>query len=81
MDNMRQERLNEGPNLNANKNLHRQSLSKKFGTHVEKSIVFKTFKNKQCVIPRTKVISKGLLIQKPGNISMRYLVYSKKIHC
>ena len=57
MENIRQERPNEVPILNVNKKLYTQSLHKKFGTHVEKSIVFRTFKNKQFVIPRNEVIS------------------------
>ena len=49
------------PILNFSKRLYRQSLEKKFGTHVEKSKVFKILKKKQqqkkqCIIPRNKVI-------------------------
>lgn len=40
---------NEGPILNVNKF--------KFRTHVEKSVVFEIFKEKQCIIPRNKIIS------------------------
>ena len=57
MDKTRQERPNEGPFLNVNKKLYRQSLNKTFSTHVEKSMVFKSFKNKKCIIPRSKYIS------------------------
>ena len=53
MDNIRQ----EGPNLNIHKRVIWQSLNKKFGTHIEKSMVFKTFKNKQCIALRSKFIS------------------------
>ena len=56
MDNIRQERPNEAPILNVNK--QETSLNMKFGTHVKKSMVFKTFKNKQCIIPRNKVNSR-----------------------
>ena len=58
MSNIRQERPNEGPILNVNKQGIWQSLNKKFGTHVQKSMVFKTLKNKQCIISRNKVISR-----------------------
>ena len=44
MDNIRQERPNNGPILNVNKKLYTQSLNKKFRTRVEKFMVFKTFK-------------------------------------
>ena len=44
MDNIRQERPNEGPILNFNKQEIWQDLNKKYGTHVEKSMAFKTFK-------------------------------------
>ena len=44
MDPIRQERPNEDPILNFNKTHYRQSLNKKFGKHVEKSMVFKTLK-------------------------------------
>ena len=42
MDDFRQEMPNEGPILNFNKILYRQSLTKAFGTYFEKSMVFKT---------------------------------------
>ena len=45
MGNIRQERPNEGPNLNVNRKEIWQSLNKKLGIKVEKSMVFKTFKN------------------------------------
>ena len=54
MGEIRQKRPNNSPILNFN---NRQSLNKKFSTHVGKSMIFKTFKNKQCIIPRNKVIS------------------------
>ena len=57
MDNTTQERPNVGPILNFNKRHYRRSLNKKFGTHVEKAMVFKTLKNKQCNIIRNKVIN------------------------
>ena len=41
---IRQERLNEVPIFNFNKNTIKQYLNKKFGTHAEKSMAFKTFK-------------------------------------
>ena len=56
MDNIGQEKPKKGPMLNVNEKLYRQSLNKKFGTHIEKPMVFKTFKNKQSIL-RNKVIS------------------------
>ena len=52
---IRQERLNESPVLNVDKQVIWQPLKKKFGIHVKKSMFFKAFKNKQCIIPRNKV--------------------------
>ena len=46
MDNIRQERPNEGLILSTHKMHYRQSLNMIFGTHVKKSMVFKTFENK-----------------------------------
>ena len=57
MEDIRQERSNKGPILSFNERLSRQSLNKKFGIHFEKSMVFKTSKNKQSIIPGNKVIS------------------------
>ena len=57
MEDIRQERSNKGPILSFNKRLSRQSLNKKFGIHFEKSMVFKTLKNKQSIIPGNKVVS------------------------
>ena len=57
MDDIRQKRLIEGPVLNICKIHYQQSLTKTFGTFVEKSMIFKTLKNKQCIIPRNKIIS------------------------
>ena len=45
MDGIRQERPNEGPIWNFNERLYRQSLNKKFGTHVRKIMVFKSLEN------------------------------------
>ena len=52
MDDIRQERHNEGPSLKFNKELYGQSLNlkKEFDIHLEKSMVFKTV-----FIPRNKV--------------------------
>ena len=44
MDDIRQERPNEGPILNFNKRLYGESLNRKFGTHIEKYMFFKTLK-------------------------------------
>ena len=44
MDDTREKGPNEGSVFNLNEKLYGQSLSKKFGTHVKKSMVFRTFK-------------------------------------
>ena len=38
------EKLNIGPTLNFNEKLYRQSRNKKFGTHINKSIIFNVLK-------------------------------------
>ena len=38
------EKLNIGPTLNFNERLYRQSLNKKFGTHINKPMVFNALK-------------------------------------
>ena len=48
-----------GDILNIHKMHYRQSLNITFGTHVKKSMVFKTLKNKQCIIPRNKTINEN----------------------
>ena len=44
MDDIMREKLNIGPTLNFNKRLYRQSLNKKFGTHISKSMIFNALK-------------------------------------
>ena len=44
MDDIRQERPNEGPILKLNKRLKQKSLNRKFGTHVKESMVFQALK-------------------------------------
>ena len=44
MDNIRQERSDEGQILKINKKFYRQSLNKTFHTHVKKPMAFKNFK-------------------------------------
>ena len=44
MDGITQERPSEGPYLNVNKTHRRQYLSTMLGTHVTKSMVFKTLR-------------------------------------
>ena len=44
MDDIKQERPNEDPILNLNKRLYGPSLTKTFGTDLEKSAAFKTLK-------------------------------------
>ena len=51
------EKLNIGPTLNFDEKLYRQSLNKKFDTHINKSTIFNALKDKQCIIPVNKVIS------------------------
>ena len=57
MDDIMYKKLNIGTILNFNEKLYRQSLNKKFGTHINKSTVFNAMKDKQCIIPINKVIS------------------------
>ena len=57
MDDIRQEKPNEGPILKLNKRLKETSLNVKFGTHVKESTSFHVL-NKQYSIPRSKVISR-----------------------
>ena len=38
------EKVNIGPNLNVNERLYRQSLNKKFGAHISKSMIFTALK-------------------------------------
>ena len=45
MGDIRQENPKKGSISDFNKRLYRQSLSKKFGIHIEKFIVFKYVKN------------------------------------
>ena len=59
MDKTSQERPNEGPFLNVNKKLYRLSLNKKFSTHVEKSMVFKNFKNKKIFLLEIKLLAEN----------------------
>ena len=44
MDDIIREKLNIGPALNFNERLYRQSLNKKFGTHIHKSMIFNALK-------------------------------------
>ena len=44
MDDIMREKLNIGPTLNFNGRLYKQSLNKKFGTHINKSIIFNALK-------------------------------------
>ena len=44
MDDIIREKLNIGPTLNFNERLYRQSLNKKFGTHISKSMIFNALK-------------------------------------
>ena len=44
MDDIMYEKFNIGPTLNFNEKLFRQSLNKKFGTHIRKSMIFNALK-------------------------------------
>ena len=44
MDDIMYEKLNIGPTLYFNEKLYGQSLNKKFGTHINKSIIFNALK-------------------------------------
>ena len=44
MDDIRQERSNEGPTLKLNKRFKQTSLKSKFGTHVKESMAFQVLK-------------------------------------
>ena len=94
MDNIRHERLSEGPILNLNRRVNIIHETRNL-SHVSRSLwPLRSWKNKQCNIPKllaenprvgwkigyfSKV--KGLLIQKLENISIRCLVYSQRLHC
>ena len=61
MDDIMREKLNIGPTLNFNERVYRQSLSKKFGTHISKSTIFNALKDKQCSIPIEVLINRKSL--------------------
>ena len=44
MDDIMRKKLNIGPTLNFNERLYRQPLNKKFGTHINKSMIFNALK-------------------------------------
>ena len=44
MDDIMREKLNIGSNLNFNERVYRRSLNKKFGTHINKSMIFTALK-------------------------------------
>ena len=44
MDDIMREKINIGPTLNFHERLYRQSLNKKFGKHVNKSMIFNALK-------------------------------------
>ena len=44
MDDIMPEKFHIGPTLNFNKRLYRQSLNKKFGTHISKPMIFNGLK-------------------------------------
>ena len=97
MNDIRQERPNGGPSLMLNKRFKETSLNKKFGRHAKEFMVFQALKKinsiaflevkllaeKSCQWRKIEDFPKveDQLIQKRGNISIRYLVYSQKLHC
>ena len=96
MDDIRQERSNEGPTLKLNKRFKQTSLSKKFGTHVRDSMPFKVLKKYIIAFLEVKLLAEkpcqgwkieyfpkdeNYLIQNHGNISITYLVYTQRLHC
>lgn len=56
-NNIIQERHNIEPIFNIDKQVICQSLRKNFAPHVKNSMIFETVSNKQCIMPRNKVIS------------------------
>ena len=44
MDDIMREKIDIGPTLNFNERFYRQSLNKKFGTHINKSMIFNALK-------------------------------------
>ena len=44
MDDIMREKINIGPTLNFNERLCRQSLNKKFGTHIKNYMIFNALK-------------------------------------
>ena len=44
MNDIMYEKLNIGPTLNFNEKFYRNSLNKKFGTHISKSMIFNALK-------------------------------------
>ena len=75
MDGIMQERPNECPILNFQNIHYRQSLNKTFGTHVEKSMVFKTLKKINSVsFLKIKLLSKNRL---GGREKVKNLVHPK----
>ena len=56
-NNIIQERHNIEPIFNIDKQVICQSLRKNFTLHVKNSMIFETVNNKQCIMPRNKVIS------------------------
>ena len=53
-----QEKPSEGPISNFSKSLYRQSLNRNFGTHVQKSMVFKTLKKNNVPLLEIKLLAK-----------------------
>ena len=75
MDGITQERPNECPILNFHKTHYRQSLNKTFGTHVEKSMFFKTLKKINSVsFLKIKLLAKNRL---GGREKMKNLIHAK----
>ena len=52
------EKPNESPISNFSKSFYRQSLNNNFGTHVQKSMVFKTLKKNNVPLLEIKLLAK-----------------------
>ena len=57
MDDIMHEKLNISPTLNFNEKRNRQSLNKKFSTHINKFMISVPWKDTQCIIPVNEVIT------------------------
>ena len=93
MDDIWQKKLNTDRTLNFNRRLYRQSLNKKFGTHIHKSTILRPWKNKPCGIccklryqQKTFVGVKKLALSQnkrtynPETFENNYKIHSQRLH-